>query len=432
MARAAGTLSRPAPGGPAWLLAICLSRVGTYMVYIAYAATLPVLQREWTLSGTAAGSIASAFQVAYAISLMGCSALADRIGARRVFLSGSAASAAVAVAFAWLARDYWSGLGLYSLLALALGGTYTTGILLVAENVPVERRGRAMGSYLAGHSLGLALALVLTGAAISRGGYVLAFWLLAAGPVVGGALAWTAVRGTPNVVTTRAGGPRFGAEVLRNRPAMLVIAGYTCHSWELLGMWAWTPAFLAACFVAAGSELNRGAGLGAYLTSLFHLTGMVASLLAGMFADRFGRTPVIFVMAAISAACSLLFGWLLGASLALVVGVGLLYGFSALGDSPIYSAAITEVVAPAYRGSALALRSLLGYGAGAIAPLLFGVILDWYGVRNAGAWGWAFVSLGVAGVGAVLSVVLLHRTPEAAALHRGASRGTPAVSVPAR
>jgi hypothetical protein len=29
-------------------------------------------------------------------------------------------------------------------------------------------------------------------------------------------------------------------------------------------------------------------------------------------------------------------------------------------------------VAPAYRGSALALRSLLGYGAGAIAPLLFG------------------------------------------------------------
>lgn len=425
-------MSLPAPGGPAWLLAICLSRVGAYMVYIAYAATLPVLQREWTLSGTAAGSIASAFQVAYAVSLMGCSALADRVGARRVFLFGSAASAVVAVAFAWLARDYWSGLALYSLLALALGGTYTTGILLIAENVPVERRGRAMGSYLAGHSLGLALALVLTGAAISRGGYVLAFWLLAAGPVVGGALAWMAVRGTANVVTARAGGPRFGVEVLRNRPAMLVIAGYTCHSWELLGMWAWTPAFLAACFVAAGSELNRGAGLGAYLTSLFHLTGMIASLLAGMFADRFGRTPVIFVMAAISAACSLLFGWLLGASLAVVAGVGLLYGFSALGDSPIYSAAITEVVAPAYRGSALALRSLLGYGAGAIAPLLFGVILDWYGVRNAGAWGWAFVSLGIAGVGAVVSVVLLHRTPEAAALHRGAPRGTPAVSVPAR
>lgn len=402
------------------------------MVYIAYAATLPVLQREWHMSGTAAGSIASAFQVAYAVSLMGCSAVADRVGARRVFLVGTVASAVVSVAFAALARDYWSGLGLYTLLALALGGTYTTGILLVAENVPVERRGRAMGAYLAGHSLGLALALTLAGAAIPRGGYVLAFWLLALGPLVGGGLAWVAVHATANVLTRRTGGQRFAGEVLRNRPAMLVIAGYTFHSWELLGMWAWTPAFLAACFVAVGSDLTRGAGLGAYITALFHVTGMVASLLAGVLADRFGRTPVILVMATLSTACSLVFGWLLGASLAIIIGVGLLYGFAALGDSPIYSTAITEVVAPGYRGSALALRSLLGYGAGAIAPLLFGAILDWYGVRDAGAWGWAFVSLGIAGAGAIMSVALLHRTPAAAALHRGALRRVATVSTSVR
>jgi hypothetical protein len=50
--------------------------------------------------------------------------------------------------------------------------------------------------------------------------------------------------------------------------AVMLTASYTCHSWELLGMWAWTPAFLAACFVAAGSEFTRGAGLGAYMTSV--------------------------------------------------------------------------------------------------------------------------------------------------------------------
>ncbi|HSE05895.1 MAG TPA: MFS transporter [Methylomirabilota bacterium] len=421
-----------APGGPAWLLAICVSRVGAYMIYIAYAATLPVLQHEWQLSGTAAGSIASAFQAAYAVSLMGCSALADRVGARRVFVAGTVASAVASVAFAMYARGYWSGLGLYTLLALALGGTYTTGILLVAENVPVVRRGRAMGAYLAGHSLGVALALALTGLAIPRGGYVLAFWLLALGPVVGAAFSWMAARTSPSIVPARARGQRFGTEVLRNRPAMLVIAGYTFHSWELLGMWAWTPAFLAACFVAAGSDLTRGAGLGAYMTSLFHVTGMLAALLAGVLADRFGRTPVIFVMATVSAVCSLAFGWMLGASLVLIGAVGLLYGFAALGDSPIYSTAITEVVAPAYRGAALALRSLLGYGAGAAAPLVFGAILDWYGVRSAGAWGWAFLSLGIAGVGAVVSVVLLHRTPAAAPLRGGGLHRAPAVSVAGR
>jgi MFS family permease len=419
-----------APGSLGWLLAICFSRVGAYMVYIAYAATLPVLQREWSLSGTAAGSIASAFQIAYAVSLMGCSALADRLGARRVFLVGTVASAVVSIAFAAFARDYWSGLALYTLLAMALGGTYTTGILLLAENIPVERRGRAMGTYLAGHSLGLAVALVLAGIAIPRGGYVLAFWWLAGGPLVGGVFAWLAVRITANVITPRVGGQRFGGEVLKNRPAMLVIAGYTFHSWELLGMWAWTPAFLAACFVAAGADLTRGAGLGAYMTSLFHVTGMIAALMAGVLADRFGRAPVILIMAAISTACSLVFGWLIGMSLVLVVGLGLLYGFAALGDSPIYSTAITEVVAPAYRGSALALRSLLGYGAGAAAPLLFGAILDWYGIRNAGAWGWAFVSLGIAGAGAVASAVLLYRTP--VALHGRRVLPPSAVSTAAR
>ena len=49
-----------------------------------------------------------------------------------------------------------------------------------------------------------------------------------------------------------------------------------------------------------------------------------------------------------------------------------------------------------------------------------------------GAWGWAFVSLGIAGVGAVASVVLLHRMPEASALHGAGSRAAPPVSAPAR
>jgi MFS family permease len=410
------------PGGTGWLVAVSTSRVGAYMIYIVYAATLPVLQDEWHLSGTAAGSIASAFQIGYALSLMGSSELADRVGARRVFLVGTAASAMASVVFAAFARDYWSGLTLYVLLALSLGGTYTTGILLVAENVPIVRRGGAMGTYIAGHSLGLALALALTGFALPRGGYVLAFWLLALGPLVGGALAWFAVRATANVVTPRSAGLRLGSAVLKNRPAVLVTAGYTFHSWELLGMWAWTPAFLAACLVGGGAELARGAGLGAYIVSFFHVTGTLASVLAGIMADRFGRIAVISWMASASAACSLVFGWLLGAPIWLVVVVGLLYGFTALGDSPIYSTAITEVVPAAYRGSALALRSLLGYGAGAAAPLVFGAILDWYGGRSVQAWGAAFTSLGVAGIGAVFCALSLHRIPEAAVLRRDAVR----------
>jgi MFS family permease len=126
----------------------------------------------------------------------------------------------------------------------------------------------------------------------------------------------------------------------------------------------------------------------------------------------------MLLMATASTLCSLALGWLIGGPVWIVVAVGQLYGFAALGDSPIYSTAITEVVDPAHRGAALALRSLAGYGAGAAAPLVFGAILDWRGGGTAGAWGLAFTSLGVAGALAVAAVAALHVVPEARSLRR--------------
>lgn len=160
--------------------------------------------------------------------------------------------------------------------------------------------------------------------------------------------------------------------------------------------------FLAACFVAAGSKATQAAGLGSYVSSLFHITGMLASLTAGVAADRFGRTPVIFAMATLSTACSFVFGWLIGGPVWAVVLVGLIYGFAALGDSPIYSTAISEVVAPAYRGAALALRSLAGYGAGAAAPSVFGWVLDLSAAGEA---------VGAAGAGCLVRWPLLEEWP---------------------
>ena len=42
-----------------WLAGLCGARAGAAMMFMAYQAVLPIVQREWQLSGTAAGSISS-------------------------------------------------------------------------------------------------------------------------------------------------------------------------------------------------------------------------------------------------------------------------------------------------------------------------------------------------------------------------------------
>lgn len=399
-----------------WMVSLCFARTFLTLVFMTYAACLPVLRPAWRMSATAAGSISTGFHFGYAVSLMLFSWLADRIGAKRVFLLSGGLSAVTAFVFALFARSYVSGLVLFTLVALSQGGTYAPAIMLIADRNHPERRGTAVGWLIASSSLGYGLSLLISGAMLPRGGYPLAFFVTACGPLVGILVGWCALRSTPNLVHPREEGIRFGGEVLRNPQALRLIVGYTFHSWEVVGMWAWAPAFLAASLAAPGSTALRAAELGAYLSASFHGMGLLASSSMGRLSDRLGRRSVLLALAVTSTACSFTFGWLIAFPLPLVAAVGALYGFTALGDSPVLSTALTEVVRPAYLGSALALRSLLGFGAGAIAPLAFGALLDL--TNPAGAvptmWGWAFVALGVGGLIASVCAYGLKRGPHTA------------------
>ena len=372
------------------------------------------------MSAAAAGSVASAFQIGYAVSLVTLNLLADRVGARPVFLWSSLAGAPAAMAFALFANGPLSAAILYGLTGLVIGGNYTPGLILIADRFPPATRGRATGFFLAATSIGYAGSLFITGAVLARWGWRAALIAASLGPALGAiAAAWT-VWGTPTRVHPRAAGQGFTSEVLKNPGAILLMAAYTFHSWELLGMWAWTPAFLSAALMREGIELGRATGGGARVTALFHLTGFVASMTAGYLSDRFGRTTVIIAMLGVSTACSFLFGWLVAAPFWVLVLVGLAYGFSAVGDSPVLSVGLTEVVAPRVLGSALALRSLVGFGAGAIAQSAFGGVLD---ATNPGppyaVWGWAYSLLGLGGAAGLLATVWLRLRPESRRLASG-------------
>ncbi len=404
-----------------WLLGLCAARAAGSTMFMAYPTILSVVKPEWGLSYTAAGSISSGFQLGTALSLVLVSALADYVNPRALFIGGAGAGAAVSLLIPLVAHSYLSGLVLFTALAMALAGIYTPGVMLISERFAPARRGNAVGWFLASSSMGYVLALVIGGFVVARAGWRSAVFVLALGPLVCLILALLLFRGNLGSPPARSAGFSFHADLSGNRPAQLMVAGYVFHSWELLGMWAFTPAFMAAALAAHGMAPERSAGFGASLSALFHVMGAAASGAGGWLSDRWGRTAVIAGMMAISSLCSFTFGWLLTAPIALIMIVGCVYGFSAVGDSSVYSTGLTETVTPSRLGAALAVRSLLGFGAGAVAQPVFGIVLDLYGGKEAGAagWGWAFSVLGVGGVLGLTCALWLRALPESHRLAGG-------------
>jgi len=236
-----------------WLTGLCSARAFSQIITMTYAAALPVLQREWAMSAAQAGAVSSGFQIGYGVSLLCVSTLADRFGSKRMYLGSMVTGALLTIAFAFGARSYMSALILYTLVALFIGGSYTTGLMIISERYPGHKRGMATGLFIASSSLGYMLSLALSGLALPLGGCRLSFYVTCGATILGAVFSLLTLIGTTIPTTPR--GPRqsFAKEVLANKPAVLLISGYTFHCWELLGMWAWSPAFLAACLVAGGT-----------------------------------------------------------------------------------------------------------------------------------------------------------------------------------
>ena len=400
-----------------WLVSICVGRVFAYANFMVYAACLPILRQQWRMSAAEAGTIASGYLLAYTASLVVASWLAERFGPRRIFVISAAASAVTALAFGFFARDYASGLLLYAVAAATQGGNYTPAVMLVADRYNPEKRGAAVGWLIASTSIGYAFSLTASGLLLAWGGYRLAFIGTGVLPGLGAVILWLALKRSPNIVHERSGGMSSAVALWKNADARRLIAGYTWHCWELLGMWAWTPAFLAASLALSGATPMAAAESASYLIAAMHVVGALASSTMGYLSDVLGRRTVLIAVAAIGAALSLAIGWLVSWPAPILVGLIVVYGFAAIGDSPVLSTALTEAVAPGYLGSALAVRSLLGFSAGAISPTAFGLVLDLSGRTGdvaAAGWGPAFMVLAIGGLGATWHAWRLRPTPSAA------------------
>ncbi len=397
-----------------WTVGVCAARIFLFANFMTVAAVIPILLEEWQISGAEAGAIVTAFTVSYAASLFIFAWAADWIGARRAVEISAIASTVASAAFGLFARDWASAVVLYGLVGLSQGGIYTPLIMLFAQRHDPVRRGTAMGWLIASTSVGYAGSLLLSGVALSFGGYRAAFLVTGFAPALGAVWLLFCLRDIENRVPPRMAGGGIWRNVFGGRDARLLTIGYTAHCWELLGSWAWLPSLLAAAFALGGAGMAAASQSSALTTGVMHLAGATASFAFGALSDRLGRRAVLFGVAAAAAVLSLSLGWVIWLPAGLFVALALVYTLLTIGDSPVLTTAITEVTDPGRLGAVLAVRSLLGFGAGAIAPLAAGLALDaatamaW---GPAAVWGWTFVVLGIGGVIAAFCALRLRPRP---------------------
>ena len=404
------------PGSGRWLALLCASRVLSAAWFVAYSAVLPLVREDWGLSARDAGAIQGAFHLGYLASLFLVGFVADYFGAKRAMLVTCIAGFLSPIAFALLVEGFWSALWLHALTGLTQGGFYTPVLALLNEHVEPRRRGRAMGLWIGASSAGYALALGVSGLVVSFAGWRAALGVVALMPLASWLIALFATRATPNTVHPRPEGHTVFASipaVLANRKGMLSVWGYTFHNWELLGMWAWMPAFLTTALMSGGAGAAQAAAAGLSLSALTYVANIGGSITGGMMSDRWGRTRTILLWSCASLVLSFSIGWLIALPVALLVAIACLYNFAAIADSSVHSTVIAESVPPHILGAAYAVRSVVGFGAGVVSPVAFGWALDLAGGGRASgdafAWGVAWATLGLGGLLGPLATWRLQR-----------------------
>ena len=356
-------------------------------------AVVPQLRAEWDLGNTAAAWLTIAVQVGFVAGALSGSALslADVFPPRSVILVGALGAAAANLVL--VAAD-GPEVGIAARIATGffLAGVYPPALKL-ASTWFRRGRGTALGIVVGALTLGSAIPHLVNG----LGGldWQLVVWVTSVLTAAGGVIVFFGVPEGPYSFPSARFDPRQGGLVLRNRGVRLASLGYFGHMWELYAMWAWFLVFFAA--VASDGKAA------AYATFAVIGAGAVGCWVGGVLGDRWGRPETTSAMMAVSAACALVIGLVAEASAALVLVVGLVWGFSVVGDSAQFSTLVTELAEQAYVGTALGFQMAVGFALTVPTIWLLPFLEDEVG------WRWAFVFLVPGPVLGILAMARLRR-----------------------
>jgi ACDE family multidrug resistance protein len=362
--------------------------------YGVVAPVLPQLARHFGVSISAATFVITAFALMRLLAAPPTGFLVQRLGERRIYVSGVLIVALSTAACAF-ANTYWQ-----LLLFRALGGIgstmfFVSALGLMIRMSPPDARGRVAGmfsgAFLVGSVAGPVVGSLTAGLGLSAPFVIYGALLLLAAVVV-----LVSLRNSPLAEPSDSDEPAVTVRVaLRHRAYRAALLSNFATGWSLFGLrFALVPLFVA-------EVLDQSASIAGLALAAFAVGNVAVVMYSGRLSDRIGRRPLLIVGLAASGVTTAVLG--LAHSLPVFMALAVLAGAaSGVYNSP-QQAAVADIIGKARGGSAIATFQMMSD---------FGSIVGSFGVGLLAqqlSFAWAF---GISGAILLLAAVGWMFAPE--------------------
>ena len=397
-----------APGRWRTLTLLSAAELLGMSLWFSASAVVPALRVEWQLTDTQTSWLTISVQLGFVLGtlLSAFFNLADIFRPRILLAVCAFAGALTNTLLALTAHDATSALIFRFITGMFLAGVYPPAMKLMSTWFR-QSRGLALGVLVGALTLGKASPYLINavGSADWRSN-IIAVSLLA---TIGGILVLLFVSEGPYALPRATFDWTQVVKIFRNRGVRLANFGYFGHMWELYAMWTWVPLMLRASFSQQGAS-PKFAEVGSFIVIG---SGAIGCAVAGLIADRVGRTVVTSWAMAISGTCCLIVGFLFGASPIVLLSVAAIWGATVVADSAQFSSCVTELGDQQYIGTALTIQMCIGFLLTTISIQIIPPLV------NAIGWRYAFMVLAPGPLFGVLAMLRLRSLPESIKIAHG-------------
>lgn len=360
-----------------WQRVVLIAAVGGQLFlagdWYAFAAVVPFVAKELTLTATEVGLVQGAFAATYAIGMLIWSPLSRSVAARHLFAIGLLGSGA-AMVLQSAAGSFPVLIGARFLIGFFDAAVWLGTMKLIIMWFAPSERGSKMALLLAAFSLAITLDFAV-GIPMAQSLGWRYFFALLAGVTIAVGFGGFALRDNPEQTGQPAladGSPRSLGEVFKAR--YIYISGFAIFgaTFALSATATWAvPGFIAV----QGMPAENGAPIG----MVMGLSQVLALVGGGYLTDRIGERSIMIrigsFLCAVAAAAFALAMSVPGLAMPSLLAVTALGGLSVFSGGAIFSF-LAERYPPALATESIGYAEVFGILATFAAPAMMGIIID--------------------------------------------------------